>query len=322
MTKLLFLVIFVYMTKLIDFWKTLPSHMDPIIFKIGNFPIQWYGLMYLVGFVVSYLIMSRHRKNYLAKYPNHKSIFDISQDSFHKNVATPIFLGIFLGGRLGYVLFYNFSYYLSRPLEIFLPFNSQGQFSGISGMSFHGGLVGVIIAWMIYCHKNNKPFLDTLEFYLPAVPLGYTFGRIGNFINGELYGRFTDSPIGMIFSRTDNSGLLRHPSQLYEAFFEGIICFIILWFLKTKVQKKGSLLAIYIFCYGFFRFGIEYFRQPDSQFKDAHDNLGLVFLSLTMGQILCLVMMLTGLTILYLFRNSSSIIYPKQIPSRSHFTDK
>ncbi len=166
-------------------------------------------------------------------------------------------IGVIIGGRFGYALFYNFGYYFQHPLEIILPFDfSHGiRFVGLSGMSYHGGLIGVVLASILFCRKYKIKFWHFGDMLCPAVPLGYTFGRIGNFINGELYGRVTDVPWGMYFP-LDPSQSLRHPSQLYEALFEGIVLFILLWLIRKKKMFDGFLIGIYICGYGFVRFFI------------------------------------------------------------------
>ncbi len=263
-------------------WQHLPEHISPVIFQIGSFKLQYYGLMYLVAFGISYaLVLYRIR---------HENGFHISSQQA-ESLTTSMILGVILGGRLGYVLFYNFSYYIRNPLEIFLPFDfSNGMtFTGISGMSYHGGLIGVVIAAWIYTRKTEISFREMSDLYAPVVPLGYTFGRMGNFINGELYGRITDASIGMYFPHAPGQQL-RHPSQLYEAFFEGIFLFVILWSLRKKIQTKGAMLAFYLMGYGTVRFFIEYFREPDA-------HLGFVFLSFSRGQLLCFFMILAGLIV-------------------------
>ena len=168
-----------------------------------------------------------------------------------------------------------------------LPSQINGfRFTGITGMSYHGGLIGVIVAAVIFVRKNRLDFFQMADLVVPCIPLGYTFGRLGNFINGELYGRVTTLPIGMYFPLAPGPGR-RHPSQLYEAFFEGIVLFIVLWTLKGHVRTRGAMLALYLMGYGLFRFFIEYARQPDAQ-------LGFVFLSFSMGQMLCMAMILAG----------------------------
>ena len=267
-----------------EWWQQLPSKMDPVIFRIGPFKPQYYGLMYIVAFGITYfLVIYRIR---------HESRFQATRDQV-ADLTTYLVLGLIVGARLGYVLFYNLTYYARHPLEIFLPFDfSDGlTFVGFSGMSYHGGLVGVILAAWLYIRKADLDFWEMVDLYVPVIPLGYTFGRIGNFINGELYGRITSAPIGMVFPQAPGPEL-RHPSQLYEAFFEGIFLFIVLWKLRNLKSPRGAMLAFYLFGYGAVRFVIEYFRQPDAQ-------LGFVWLSFSMGQILCSLMMMAGLLLFY-----------------------
>jgi phosphatidylglycerol:prolipoprotein diacylglycerol transferase len=206
---------------------------------------------------------------------------------------------VILGGRLGYVLFYNLGYYLRHPLEIIFPFEFSGglRFVGISGMSYHGGAIAVLIAALIFCRKRGIDFWRLADLFSSVIPLGYTFGRIGNFINGELYGRATDVPWGMIFP-LDPKRMLRHPSQLYEAFFEGIVLFALLWAVRKKFSATGLLFALYISGYGAVRFFIEFFREPDVQ-------LGLVLGPFSMGQLLCLLMIMSGAAV-YIFRRNAA----------------
>jgi phosphatidylglycerol:prolipoprotein diacylglycerol transferase len=271
----------------LSFWQTLPSHMDPVIFRLGSFQLQWYGLMYLVAFAVTYFLAKRRTKEEPKRFP-----YDAE---FLKNLMTWAFFGVLLGGRLGYVFFYNFEYYLAQPLEIIIPFRNGPnglQFTGISGMSYHGGLIGCFIACALYCRKYKADLWNLCDLYFPAIPLGYTFGRIANFINGELWGRVTDSPIGMIFPAAPGMALPRHPSQLYEAVFEGIVLFAILWSVRKKKLPKGSFAGLYLIGYGFFRFFIEYFREPDAQ-------LGLYwFGAFSQGQALCAAMIAAGILLI------------------------
>ncbi len=178
---------------------------------------------------------------------------------------------------------------MRHPFEAFLPFEFTNgiRFTGISGMSYHGGLIGVIISLIIWVKKYKGNFLEIVDLWAPAVPLGYTFGRVGNFINGELYGRITSSPIGMYFPKAGDM-TLRHPSQLYEAFFEGIFLFAILWAIRKKIKIRGMMLGFYLIGYGTVRFFIEFFRQPDA-------HIGYVFLWLSQGQILCSFMVMAGM---------------------------
>jgi len=271
-----------FMEVFINMWQNLPAQISPVLFSIGPFQLRYYSLMYIIAFALVYLMVS-----YRIKHENYEYSTETIQD-----YMVWAMLGVIFGGRLGYVLFYNFGYYLQHPLEIILPFDfSNGiKFIGLSGMSYHGGLIGVAVVSLYFCLKNKINFWRFADLFMPAVPLGYTFGRIGNFINGELFGRATTMPWGMYFP-LDPTQQLRHPSQLYEAFFEGIVLFAILWLLRKKKRFDGYLLGIYLCGYGFVRFIIEFFREPDYQ-------LGFVLGFLSMGQVLCLLMILCGAVIL------------------------
>lgn len=266
---------------MLDFYRNLPQRIDPAIFSVGSFSVYWYSLAYLAGFsVIMALLYWRVYKKETNLVWN--DIFDYLLNSF---------LAIIIGGRLGYVIFYNLDYFLVNPLEIIFPFGENGNFTGIYGMSYHGGVAGFILATYLFCKKRKINFLKLTDFVLPAIPAGYFFGRIGNFLNSELYGRETNEAWGMNFG----DGLLRHPSQLYEAFFEGIILFIILWTLRNKlIGKIGLISGLYLSGYGVVRFVIEFFREPDIQ-------LGTFFNYLTMGQILSTIMIGGGL---YLINSS------------------
>jgi len=196
-----------------------------------------------------------------------------------------LIVGLLVGARLGYVLFYDLSYFIQHPLEAFFPFKIADYkllITGYYGMSYFGGLVGVIAGGFLFSKRNKINFWKLTDFVVPAIPAGYFFGRIGNFLNGELYGRITGKFWGMYFP-ADDLGFLRHPSQLYEAFFEGIILFLILLILRSKSKFSGYLLAVYFFGYGLFRFFIEFFREPDGQ-------IGVVLGWLTPGQIFSLLL--------------------------------
>jgi len=266
-------------------WQHLPQNISPVIFEIGWFKLQYYGLMYIVAFGITYFLVL-HRLKYEKR-------FEFTTDQI-KDIMTYLIIGLIVGARLGYVLFYNFSYYIHHPLEIILPFSfSNGiTFTGISGMSYHGGLIGATIAAWVYFYKAKLNWWSAVDLFVPVVPLGYTFGRLGNFINGELFGRVTTSSIGMYFPLAP-AGELRHPSQLYEAFFEGIFLFLILWNIRKIKIPTGAMLALYLIGYGTIRFFIEYFREPDA-------HLGFVLLSFSMGQILCLLMIAAGI-FLYMY---------------------
>jgi phosphatidylglycerol:prolipoprotein diacylglycerol transferase len=272
-------------------WQQLPSQMNPVIFSVGAFAIRWYGMMYIIAFGVVYLL-SRYR------IQSEKLPFE---RSYVSDVLTWAMVGVVLGGRVGYILFYGMSSFLADPLGSLIPWVSTPgggcRFAGITGMSYHGGVIGVILALLAFTHSRKKAFFETFDLFVPAIPLGYTFGRLGNFINGELYGRVTDSALGMYFPLAPTHEL-RHPSQLYEAFFEGIVLFVLLWLLRKKSPFPGFLSAAYLFGYGFVRFFIEYVREPDAQ-------LGFVFLNFSMGQVLCFIMMVAGVAV-FLFNSSST----------------
>jgi len=278
----------------IDIWQHIPAHISPNLFEIGAFQIRYYSLMYLVAFFVTYVLVSYRIKN---------EGYDYSQETIQDFFIWAV-VGLILGARFGYVLFYHFDYYMRHPLEILLPFDfNQGfRFVGISGMSYHGGAVGVLVAAVVFCRKHTIDFWNFADLFCPAIPLGYTFGRIGNFINGELYGRVTDAAWGMYFP-LDPTHELRHPSQLYEAFLEGIVLFIILWSLRKKKNFDGFFFSLYLIGYGLVRFFIEFLREPDM-------HLGFIWASLSMGQLLCLLMMGAGMGIFAYRRSAASVRYP------------
>jgi phosphatidylglycerol:prolipoprotein diacylglycerol transferase len=270
------------MGSFVYWWQTLPEKMDPIIFQVGHFRVQWYGMMYILAYATVYLLARRRAR----QMPR----FHRMDDDFLKDILTWAFIGTLAGGRLGYVLFYNLAYYLKHPLEIIIPFRfgEHGmEFTGISGMSYHGGIIGIFIACAWFCRKRKADFWNLCDLFFPVSAFAYTFGRLGNFINGELYGRVTTAAIGMRFPESPDPSLLRHPSQLYEGFFEGIVLGLILSLLLKRKLPKGSMMALYLLGYGFFRFCIEWFREPDA-------HLGFVFLKFSMGQILCFAMMASG----------------------------
>ena len=279
------------MESLINIWQHIPSQMSPSLFSIGSFQLRYYSLMYLAAFAIVYFLTV-----YRIKHENYKYTAENIQD-----YLVWAMIGVILGARFGYALFYNFGYYFQHPLEIILPFDfSNGiKFVGLSGMSYHGGLIGVLLASIFFCRKYKFNFWHFVDLLIPAVPLGYTFGRIGNFINGELYGRVTTVPWGMYFP-LDSTQSLRHASQLYEALFEGIVLFILLWLIRKKKMFDGSLVGIYLCGYGIARFFIEFFREPDVQ-------LGFVLGFNTMGQVLCLVMIAAGMAVLFWRRNAAAV---------------
>ena len=270
---------------LLIWWQTLPSKMDPVLVSIGPLTIYWYSTMYLVSFGVVYILCRRKIKD--------NSFTKINVEQL-EDLLSWCFIGLLIGARVGYVLFYNFEYYISNPLEIIIPFkyyNGNWVFTGIAGMSYHGGVIGVVSAIWLFSRKLKLHLFELSDFLTAAIPMGYFFGRIGNFINGELYGRVTEAPIGMYFPNAGDQSL-RHPSQLYEALFEGIILYYVINFFN-KHKELGFNSGAYVVGYGFVRFFIEYFRQPDA-------HLGFILFNLSMGQILCIVMTLCGFYIWYL----------------------
>ncbi|MBN1354145.1 MAG: prolipoprotein diacylglyceryl transferase [Candidatus Omnitrophica bacterium] len=267
---------------MLEWWRNIPGHINPVVFSIGPLEVRWYGIMYVAAFTIIYVLVLRRIRTEPFRY-SRKTIDDFMVWAI---------LGVLAGGRLGYILFYNLKYFLTNPVEMFLPFSFSGglHYTGIYGMSYHGGVIGVIFSSVLFCRRTNINFWDMADLFAPAVPLGYTFGRLGNFINGELYGRVTGFPWGMYFP-LDSTHKLRHPSQLYEAFFEGVILFIVLWSVRKVKYFNGFQFSLYIIGYGLTRFFVEFFREPDGQ-------IGFVAFSLTMGQVLCLFMVLAGAVIM------------------------
>jgi len=248
-------------------------HINPIALKLGPIKIHWYGLMYVLGFFAVWG---------LGVYRSKKPGSPLNAEQ----VADILFygaLGVILGGRLGYVFIYDLPVFLHNPLMIFKVWDG--------GMSFHGGLMGVIIALWLYSRKLNKSIFTLTDFFAPFAPIGLGAGRIGNFINDELWGRVTHVPWAMVFPKA--GPLPRHPSQLYEFFLEGVILFIILWFYSKKTRPRMAVSALFLLCYGCFRFFVEFFRQPDPQ-------LGFVaFGWMTMGQVLSIPMIILGVFLLW-----------------------
>ena len=254
------------------------NNFSPIAIQIFSLEIRWYSLAYIFGILIGWL----YCKNILIKDKNTSKLFD--------DLISYLIIGIILGGRLGYVILYNPKYYLNNLIEILMIW--QG------GMSFHGGLIGVIIATIIFCKKQNVNKFIFLDLIAASAPLGIFLGRISNFINSELYGRETDVFWSVIFVKIDN--LTRHPSQIYEALLEGVILFIIMFLLirKNYLTKPGLISAAFLIFYSLFRFFVEFYRVPDEQ-------LGLIFINLTMGQIISLFFLCIGLYIFFLKKNES-----------------
>ena len=248
------------------------NNFDPVALEIFSLEIRWYSLAYIFGIILGWILA----KKLFIQNIEIKNKFD--------DYLTYLIIGIILGGRLGYIFIYNLSFYINNPLDIFKIW--QG------GMSFHGGLIGVIFASIFFAKKNNQnPFLY-MDIVALVAPVGLFFGRIANFINSELYGTITNVPWAVTFIQVDN--LPRHPSQLYEALLEGFFLFLLLIFFRNKFSNKpGIISGLFLIIYSIFRFIVEFYRVPDEQ-------LGYIFLNLTIGQVVSLIFLLSGIILFYL----------------------
>lgn len=261
------------------------KHFDTNFISLGPINIKWYSLAYIFGIISAWILLKYYNKKYKLNLFNNKNNNNFCDDFFFYGI-----FGIIIGGRLAYVLFYNINYYIHNLFEIVAIWNG--------GMSFHGGLIGVIISSILLCNKykiNKLLFLDVLS---SVAPIGLFFGRLANFVNLELYGRPTTMPWGMVFPTADN--LARHPSQLYEAFLEGIVLFLIinsLIYIK-KFKNIGLNSSIFLILYSSFRIFVEYFREPDVQ-------LGFLFKQTTMGQLLSIPLLIIGIVLFYRTKNKS-----------------
>ena len=247
---------------------------DPILFSVGPVAVRWYGLMYVAGFVAFIMLGKLRVRRGLGLGLEVRDVDDMLIYGV---------LGVILGGRLGYVLFYKPGYYLQHPAEILQIWSG--------GMSFHGGFIGVLLGIAVFCLVRKRRWLSTMDFIAPLVPLGLAAGRIGNFINGELPGRPTTLPWGMWFPQVDPTPVYRHPSQLYQVALEGLALFVVLWIYSSKPRPTGAISGAFLVGYGFFRFIAEFARQPD-------DFLGLLQFGLSMGQWLSLPMILIGIAMI------------------------
>ena len=249
------------------------NNFDPVAFQIMSFEIRWYSLAYIAGIIIGWLLC----KKILIQKSDVNEKFD--------DYITYLVIGMIMGGRLGYIIFYNFSYYINNFFDIFKVWEG--------GMSFHGGLIGIIIASIIFTKKHNQDSFLYMDLVSLVAPIGIFFGRLANFINSELYGTPTDIPWAVTFIQVDN--LSRHPSQLYEAILEGIILFIILMYFKNKdyLKKPGLISGLFLIFYSLFRFFIEFVRVPDEQ-------LGHLIFELSMGQIISLIFFVIGIILFYL----------------------
>lgn len=254
---------------------------DPVAISVGPLKVHWYGLTYLVGFLVGW---------WLGRLRTRKPWSPLNEEQMG-DLLFYIALGVILGGRFGYVVFYNFDQFLADPLWLFRVWEG--------GMAFHGGLLGVMVAMWWYARKIGRTFFELADFVAPLVPVGLGAGRIGNFINGELWGRPTDVPWGMVFPQAPDL-LARHPSQLYQFALEGVVLFIALWWFSSRKRPTMAVSGLFLVLYGCFRILVEFVRQPDAQ-------LGyLAFDWLTMGQLLSLPMILAGLgLIVFAYRRNT-----------------
>jgi phosphatidylglycerol:prolipoprotein diacylglycerol transferase len=249
--------------------------IDPILIHIGPLKIHWYGMMYLLAFLTAYYLATNRSKKNKDWQKNSEQISDLV---FYGA------MGVVIGGRLGYIFFYDFKEFLIHPTIIYQVWNG--------GMSFHGGFLGVLVAMWKYGHRYNLSFWSIMDFVAPLVPLGLLFGRIGNFINGELWGRpvvDVNYPLSIIFTHVDN--LPRHPSQLYEAALEGLLLFMVLWLFSDKKRPEKSVSALFLIGYGLSRCFVEFFREPD------FDKGFIAFGWLTMGQLLSIPMIFAGIVL-------------------------
>ena len=249
------------------------NNFDPVAFQIMSFEIRWYSLAYIAGIIIGWLLC---KKILIQKYDINEKFDDY---------ITYLVIGMIIGGRLGYIIFYNFSYYINNFFDIFKVWEG--------GMSFHGGLIGIIIASILFSKKHNQDSFLYMDLASLVAPIGIFFGRLANFINSELYGTPTDIPWAVTFIQVDN--LSRHPSQLYEAILEGVILFLILMYFKNKdyLKKPGLISGLFLIFYSIFRFFIEFVRVPDEQ-------LGYLIFKLSMGQIISLIFFVIGIILFYL----------------------
>ena len=301
-----------------------PSWIHPEIFP--NIPIlgllRWYGLMYVFAFGTAFLILKKVMKEGMLNTDS----FTAAEDDIFSFIATGIVF-LLIGARVFSAFVYDTSgIYKCMPWLIFWPFDSRGHFTGLAGMSYHGGFIGGLVGMIVWCVRRKQPVFKWIDAMVTAIPLGYTFGRIGNFLNGELFGRITTVPWGIVFPNAErfslslewvrafaekvgipvgNAALVnlpRPPSQLYEAFFEGIVLWIIIWSIHRRKKWDGLLSGVYMAGYGFFRFIIEYFREPDAElgYRIAKDSAAPIYtntslLNFSTGQVLCFIMIVGGI---------------------------
>jgi phosphatidylglycerol---prolipoprotein diacylglyceryl transferase len=244
--------------------------IDPIAIDLGMIKIRWYGISYVVGILIAWWLLKRRTRAFRTDW----SAEQVSDLMFYGVI------GVIVGGRLGSMLFYNLPYFLSHPLDVFKIWEG--------GMSFHGGLIGVLVAIWLFARHTGRTFFNVSDFLAPVVPVGLGCGRIGNFINGELWGLPTALPWGMIFPDPRAGGIARHPSPIYECLLEGVVLFIVLWWFSSRPRPARSVSGLFLLLYGVFRFAVEFVREPDAQLGYLAGGW------LTMGQVLCVPMVAMG----------------------------
>lgn len=257
-------------------------NIDPVAFSIGPLVVHWYGIMYLIGFAAAWFLLKRHTQRLNANW----SKDDLADLIFYAAI------GVILGGRIGYIFFYNFTAFAENPTMLFKIW--QG------GMSFHGGFIGVLVAVWIFARRTGRKFFEVGDLVAPVTAVGLGAGRLGNFINGELWGRVTEVPWGMVFPFERAGVLPRHPSQLYQFLLEGVLLFLILWIYSRKPRPTMAVSGMFLLFYGVFRFFVEFFREPDDHL------LFVAFNWMTRGQQLCIPMILVGAALIWLgYRNQN-----------------
>lgn len=263
-----------------NWWANLPLSIDPVAFSIGSFSFRWYSLSWIIGFFAAYVVFHCIQK-ISREYGEDRQVLGLDEFFW-------LFCGALFGGRIGFAILYAPGYFLEHPFRLFFPFDSMGNFVGISGMSFFGGVIGVILTLFLFFRGRREALFQAADMIVLSAPIAILFGRLGNFLNGELFGRPTDFFLGMYFQKTE--GFLRHPSQLYEAFFEGVVLFGILLFLwkRQKREQRGMLSGYFLILYGVFRFFLEFVREPDP-------GMGLLFGYYTLGQVYAATAVLIGI---------------------------
>ena len=261
-----------------EWWQHIPEHLDPIAFTVGFFSVRWYALFFVGGFLAAGAFCLWRFRSVGSGFRSEEELTD---------TLLAVFFGALIGGRLGYVFFYDPAFFLESPLRIILPYDAATGWIGLSGMSFHGGVIGAVAAFILVAFRKRLAFWQAADVLALAAPIALFFGRLGNFFNLELYGRLTEKPWGMVFPYAWPEGALRHPSALYEASLEGVLLFVLLLTYRRTNPFPGALFSVFLMAYACFRFVAEYFREPDSQ-------IGLLWAGFSLGQWLSIAMLLSG----------------------------